>query len=347
MTNRDEKTNDMKNDTRPLDGKPHETTRWKTEPNKTASTRKKRYQKDNDPTDAHVTLPSSLNVILPKVGNGKGRTKNELGDKHLYRPQPIKRTDIIKKGERRETEHNTQKNEKISIKGRPTKRGDGPRWRNRWSATKKTDSSNLKKNITNWRTCAHAYRLRLTHDQRQYDSFKQFDKTKCKPLERTPQLGQNGLTNKTQDNNENDYQQKNFIEPYYSTTTIATIEVASVAHDNWMRICVQDTKRIQDNERIQYTKCKPDTGYILYTDNHNQNRNQNRDKNRDHNRDHDRKDDRNHIRNEKTSHPRSRSQTKARTRAERRRSSYGPCERKTKKYDKPLNHTWLCNFSFA
>ena len=103
------KTNDTKNNTRPLDEKPHETTRWKTEPNKTTSTRKKRYQKDNDPTDAHVTLPSSLNVILPKVGSGKSRTKNELGDKHLYRPQPIKRTDIIKKGERRETEHNTQK----------------------------------------------------------------------------------------------------------------------------------------------------------------------------------------------------------------------------------------------
>jgi len=36
-----------------------------------------------------------------------------------------------------------------------------------------------------------------------------------KPPERTPQLGQNGLTNKAQDNNENDYQRKNSIEPYY------------------------------------------------------------------------------------------------------------------------------------
>ena len=132
----------MENHTRPLDGKPSQT--------RPRVREKKRYQKDNDPTDAHVTLPSSLNVILPKVGNGKGRTKNELGDKHLYRPQPIKRTDIIKKGERRETEHNTQKKMKKSQLKDDRQNGETDLDEEIDEAQrKKTDSSNLKKNITN------------------------------------------------------------------------------------------------------------------------------------------------------------------------------------------------------
>lgn len=91
---------------------------------------------------------------------------------------------------------------------------------------------------------------------------------KCKPPERTPQLGQNGLTNRAQDNKENEKRRlptENAIEPYYSATTIATIAVASVVHDNWMRTCVQDNKRIQDNERIPCTKRETDTSCIPTT----------------------------------------------------------------------------------
>lgn len=128
-THQTRKPNDTRNDTRPLDKKPSQT-----RPHVREKTIPKKQWADN----AHVTLPSALNVILSEVGSGKGKTKNELGGKQLYRPQPIKRTDIIKKSEKRETEHDNQKmKKKTSIKGRPTKRGDGPRWRNRWSATKK------------------------------------------------------------------------------------------------------------------------------------------------------------------------------------------------------------------
>ena len=56
---------------------------------------------------------------------------------------------------------------------------------------------------------------------------------KCKPPERTPQLGQNGLTNTAQDNQENEKRRlptENAM--YYSATTIATIAVASVVQNN-------------------------------------------------------------------------------------------------------------------
>lgn len=102
-TNQARKPNDTRNDTRPLDEKPSQT-----RPRVREKTIPKKQWADN----AHVTLPSALNVILSEVGSGKGKTKNELGGKQLYRPQPIKRTDIIKKGERRETEHDNQKMKK-------------------------------------------------------------------------------------------------------------------------------------------------------------------------------------------------------------------------------------------
>lgn len=171
---------------------------------------------------------------------------------------------------------------------------------------------------------------------------------KCKPPERTPQLGQNGLTNRAQDNKENEKRRlptENAIEPYYSATTIATIAVASVVHDNWMRTCVQDNKRIQDNERIPCTKRETDTSCIPTTTITTEIKTETRTE----------------ITTEKTTEITSEttSETKkphirdldlkkgmytCRTTAIELRAVW---TKKTKKYDKPISHTWLCNFSFA
>lgn len=80
-------------------------------------------QKKNKPTRQSINVQTFLypykhvsqyspHTNQTEVGSGKGKTKNESGGKQLYRPQPIKRTDIIKKGERRETEHDNQKMKK-------------------------------------------------------------------------------------------------------------------------------------------------------------------------------------------------------------------------------------------
>ena len=68
-TNQTRKPNDTRNDTRPLDEKPSQT-----RPRVREKTIPKKQWADN----AHVTLPSALNVILSEVGSGKGKTKNEL-----------------------------------------------------------------------------------------------------------------------------------------------------------------------------------------------------------------------------------------------------------------------------
>lgn len=172
---------------------------------------------------------------------------------------------------------------------------------------------------------------------------------KCKPPERTPQLGQNGLTNRAQDNKENEKRRlptENAIEPHYSATTIATIAVASVVHDNWMRTCVQDNKRIQDNERIPCTKRETDTSCIPTTTITTEIKTETRTE----------------ITTEKTTEITSEttSETKkphirdldlkkgmytCRTKAIELRAVW--TKKNEKKIDKPISHTWLCNFSFA
>lgn len=99
-----------------------------------------------------------------------------------------------------------------------------------------------------------------------------------------------------------------------------------------MRTCVQDNKRIQDNERIPYTKRETDTSYIPTTTITIEIKTETRTE----------------ITTEKTTeitsetkkpHIRDLDLKKGMYRAERRRSSYGPCERKKrKKYEKPISH---------